>query len=343
MKYHNSEENASPQTILDIAGVVVSLLQDAESSTPRRPELTAEACSQVINAWCHIVRPETSAVSETDAIREVSRSLISSGLPPSRPGTVSLFENKHSFEITRVSRSLLLQWLRRDEPEVIEAASDAAVSLLILFSKDEQQKMITELTDAVADSVKGRDKGVLTVLLVAYPIAESLQPTITEAARSYWNRANDIQSRVVVLQSLMQSVFVSRLDFGDLILEGLDDYTTTARGDVGSLVRIEAVKLAGAIWKDRATAWSNSEITVFNDLVGKVLRLGAEKMDRVRVEAQKTIGYLIKSENQRSVNCPLAYNSMLILLVPNLYRPCRPLQKNTFRFCSICEPAINSF
>jgi hypothetical protein len=340
MKYHNPEENASPQTISDIAGVVVSLLQDAESSTSRRPELTAEACSHVINAWCHVVRPESSAVSGSDAIKEVSRSLISSGLPPSRSGTASWFENKHSFEITRVSRSLLLKWLRRDEPEVIEAASDAAVSLIISFSKDEQQKMITELIDAVADSVNGRDKGVLTVLLVAYHIAESLQPTIIEAARSYWNRASGIQSRVVVLQSSMQSVFVSRLDFGDLILEGLDDYTTTARGDVGSLVRIEAVKLAGAIWKDRTTTWSNSEITIFNDLVGKVLRLGAEKMDRVRVEAQKAIGYLIRSENSRSVNCPLTYNTMLISPVPNLYRSCRPLQKNTFHFCSVCGPAI---
>ena len=343
MKYHDLDENASPDVISEMASVVVSLLQDAETTTYRRPELTAEAFSQLINAWCHILRSDVDEVPETDAIREISSSLVSSDILGS-PSEISILCNSpHNPEIVRLSRSLVSQWLRRDEPEVIEATSDAAVNVLLLLRRDEQQSMLSDLIGAIADSVTGRNKGNLIVVLVAYPIADSLQSSIIDAVRGYWNRMNDIQSRVIVLQSLMKSIFASRLDFGDIILEGLDDYTTNARGDVGSLVRIEAVKIAGAIWKHRITAWSDSERAVFNELVGKALRLGSEKLDRVRVEAQRSIGYLIRLGHLRLVNALSSdYNLMLILLVSNLYGSSPHRQKSTSPSCLTCEPLAAS-
>ena len=47
--------------------------------------------------------------------------------------------------------------------------------------------------------------------------------------------------------------------FTEIISDGLDDYTTNARGDVGSLVRIEAVKAARALWVDAESEVSASQ------------------------------------------------------------------------------------
>jgi hypothetical protein len=38
--------------------------------------------------------------------------------------------------------------------------------------------------------------------------------------------------------------------FTNMVADGLDDYTTNARGDVGSLVRIEAAKAARELWRN---------------------------------------------------------------------------------------------
>lgn len=309
MKYHRMGENALPETVSEIASVVVSVLQDAEASTYRRPELIAEACSQLINAWCHILRSEANQLPETDAIGEISSPLASSSIPASSFAIPVSFTTHHNPEILRLAKLLVSNWLRRDEPEVIEATSDAAVSLLLLLSKDEVEDMISDLINVAAESNRGQDKGVLTVLLVAYPIADSLQSSIVDVVQGYWKRGTDIESRVVVLQSLMKSVFASRLNFTDIISDGLDDYTTNARGDVGSLVRIEAVRVAGAFWKDRVEAWSNSDNANFSALFGKVLRLGSEKLDRVRIEAQRSMGYLIRPSHPRLVKSSLQLRS----------------------------------
>lgn len=306
MKYHPGEI-AFPLIIQEIASIVVLMLQDAENNTYRRPELIAEASSHIINAWCHISRSEFGTTPKADAIREISSSLLNSTIAVSSPSAPITSTTQHT-EILRLARSLLGEWLRRNEPEVIDAASDAAINVLLLLDKDQQQSMISDMTSITGASARGQDKGVLTVLLASYPIADSLQPSIIDVVRSYWRRASGIENRVVVLQTLLRSVFAPRLDFADIISEGLDDYTTNARGDVGSLVRIEAVRVAGAMWKDTTKAWDDSESAIFSRLFGKVLRLGSEKLDRVRIESQKSIGYLVLPSPSMSVKYLLGHD-----------------------------------
>ena len=299
MKFHGLDDSASHQVVSEIGSAVVAILQDIETTIYRRPDLMAEASSQLINAWCHIMRSGVSKSHGPNTIVEVSNSLIGSDISAALSALNKTVPQTP--EIFRLARILVCQWLRREELEVIEAASAATVNLLLLLSEDERHSIVSELLALAVDSNRGQDKGILTVLLTAYPVTDSLQPLIINSVRGYWQRGNGIESRVVVLQSLMKSIFVSRLDFVDIISEGLDDYTTNARGDVGSLVRIEAVRVAGAIWKDRVNAWGDSETSIFNALFGKVLRLSAEKLDRVRAEAQRSIGYLISPSNSRSV------------------------------------------
>lgn len=83
-----------------------------------------------------------------------------------------------------------------------------------------------------------------------------------------------------------------------MIGEGLDDFTTNARGDVGSLVRVEATKAAGAIWADDVVL-DDIKMYAFKKLFGKVLRAAAEKLDRVRIEGQKAVASVLKASTSK--------------------------------------------
>ena len=60
----------------------------------------------------------------------------------------------------------------------------------------------------------------------------------------------------------------------------LEDYTTDQRGDVGSLVRIEAIDVVMLAWQPKIFDMIKSQ-AVFPDIV----RLAAEKLDKVRLRA----------------------------------------------------------
>ena len=61
---------------------------------------------------------------------------------------------------------------------------------------------------------------------------------------------HDIESRVAILHwlGLSHALLSESEQFMYMVSEGLDDYTTDARGDIGSLVRNEALKTASTIW-----------------------------------------------------------------------------------------------
>lgn len=61
----------------------------------------------------------------------------------------------------------------------------------------------------------------------------------------------------------------------------LDDYTTDQRGDVGSLVRIQAIEVVATAWRKGLLG----EEVVKRELLVRVCRLAAEKMDKVRFHA----------------------------------------------------------
>ncbi|KAK3709468.1 hypothetical protein LTR37_010841 [Vermiconidia calcicola] len=63
---------------------------------------------------------------------------------------------------------------------------------------------------------------------------------------------------------------------------GLNDYTTDERGDIGSLVRLQAVTCASSIF---ATPSFKRDTKVLQKLYADVHRLSLEKLDRVRLDA----------------------------------------------------------
>jgi tubulin-specific chaperone D len=73
----------------------------------------------------------------------------------------------------------------------------------------------------------------------------------------------------------------------DAVHRGLNDYTIDERGDVGSLVRLQAIKCTSCILFKPVFA---DRIELVDILRGDIYRLSMEKLDRVRLEAAKCRG-----------------------------------------------------
>ncbi|KAI4738824.1 hypothetical protein E4T50_10722 [Aureobasidium sp. EXF-12298] len=67
---------------------------------------------------------------------------------------------------------------------------------------------------------------------------------------------------------------------------GLNDYTITERGDVGSLVRTQAIQCVQSMWKSTQTQIDAGSRRL---LEGNIIRLSLEKMDRVRLQAARCL------------------------------------------------------
>lgn len=61
----------------------------------------------------------------------------------------------------------------------------------------------------------------------------------------------------------------------------LQDYTTDQRGDIGSLIRLEAVNAVRIAWQ-HGVAIQETDRT---ELMGLICSLAAEKLDKVRLQA----------------------------------------------------------
>ena len=74
---------------------------------------------------------------------------------------------------------------------------------------------------------------------------------------------------------------------------GLNDYTITERGDVGSLVRTQAIQCVQSIWESSQPQLEPASKQL---LEGNVIRLALEKMDRVRTQAAKCLAQISGSK-----------------------------------------------
>lgn len=67
------------------------------------------------------------------------------------------------------------------------------------------------------------------------------------------------------------------------VLNFLNDYTTDRRGDIGSLIRVEAVQAASILLKPDSHLPPSSPVV--QSLLGRLCRLASEKLDKVRLQA----------------------------------------------------------
>ncbi len=85
-----------------------------------------------------------------------------------------------------------------------------------------------------------------------------------------------------------------------VLLTALDDYTTDARGDVGSWVREEAMQVLSLLLPlmDRVCRLDQEQVLrLCQRVIGKLLRQGVEKIDRVRAAAGLALTQLVHGDS----------------------------------------------
>lgn len=283
------------------------ILQDSKTTKYRKPELIAEATGElVISATPALLlsateggKPKyqlTSLLSGSNIIDESNlthSSSIENLLDMLQTGRLKLFD-----ELLVTLQGTLNEWLDRNETEVIRTSSRAALVIIVFASQEIRMKIIEDWSNKVRRPQTSRTKlgnGFFHALARAYPVHKKQLGQLgylplSKVFAERWTQDNDVETRVAILQSLTGKEILQDkiLDFLNIISEGLDDYTTNARGDIGSHVRLEAIKATKTLWDKK-----KDDEQVVTVLFPRILRLAAEKLDKVRNEAQSALAMLL--------------------------------------------------
>ncbi|CAG8960761.1 hypothetical protein HYFRA_00002298 [Hymenoscyphus fraxineus] len=300
--------------------VLRGFLDSSISQSPRRSE--KEQASMLCQLDIPLWHGGAGSIVPTEALTSCQNSY-DSGFPPMKA-------------VTESARRLLLQFAKLKEKESIQSVTEALSNYILLFEKTERATVVMELIEAViADGNSGRTgqgKASLKSLFVILPLVadsslnpKGLQEKIFSTLHWRWTLVNDIETRVTILECLAHSsaLLTHTTKFTSMIREGLDDYTTDNRGDVGSHVRIAALRVVEVFGRNLEPS-DKRGYAMFHTFVGRILRLASEKLDKVRIEAQKALTWATSNEpNHRGAFVNLSSNSheyyAALLAFPDYY------------------------
>ncbi|KAI9821625.1 MAG: hypothetical protein M1827_002206 [Pycnora praestabilis] len=246
----------------------VSTLTDVDlTSSVLRPELTSEAACLLISSLARWSVPSAS--------RPAMYLLPSGGF------------------LDTCLRILSLSLIRTEET-VIKASSTAACDLFALLDPSLQVELVNswisflKLDQTSRMGGSGRGFGHLAALGLVFSLMPDAgvhqsadQETIIDALVYRCGPYVEIESKVAAIRSLAGGVLALKVltpNITEALNSSLNDYTIDQRGDVGSLVRLEAIEAVVIAWK----AETIKEPAIKEHLLSSVCRLAAEKLDKVR-------------------------------------------------------------
>ncbi|KAI9171066.1 Tubulin-specific chaperone D [Paramyrothecium foliicola] len=292
-----------------ILGEVTTILHSCQSTTFRRPELVAEAVSQlavsILPVLQVMVLPDYSFAGVQTGGLLLSPSYLKGymGLVTS-VDTISARPKEADSFLTAL-QAVVPHSLAWNDVDTMEQAATAALTLLIFSNPEERLDLLTKWADVVRHKPSSRasvhGNGYFYALAMAQPLVNnpsqctSSQDLVCTALIQRWKEDSDIETRVAILQSLRRSRLLQTTvtQFFGLLNDGLNDFTTNARGDVGSHVRVEALRAVQAVWRAVGNHTTDASVTA---LLPSTLRLCAEKLDRVRPEAQAALALAMQPE-----------------------------------------------
>lgn len=279
--FMDSPERADLTTLWSLLEKELDLEEKAFTSPALRPELTASSFCNFLGAMVTITYP---------GANEAGTSQLSTAM-------VRLFN----------------LCLARREDSVLEAiprTTRGVLRLLNIISPVQKDELVSEWLSKLENeaSYNGlRCSGHAIALGAAYSLLgdedttsppTEKQASIVEILAFRCTAAVAIEARTVALQAfdVMLRNCRNPLSAGplypgvkdkiaDALHIGLNDYTVTERGDVGSLVRLEALSTAGTAWETGLLNGSTYEENLHAD----VLRLSLEKLDKVRLRAAQVL------------------------------------------------------
>ncbi|PYI15269.1 tubulin-specific chaperone D [Aspergillus violaceofuscus CBS 115571] len=225
-------------------------------------------------------RPELTAEASACLIDSLSRATSSQAGPRPPPPSSAVLDQ---------ARDVLLLCISRSEDISIETSSQAVSELWPLLSSETQHEILEAWFAHLSTAWNlPTGRGQIAALGAVFrrlppdsPLRESVIANLTRCAE----KEELIEKRVAAVRSLSGGV-LPHIDITDRLVNHLvtllNDYTTDRRGDVGSLVRLEAIQAAGIILPNDSAGRSRVR---FQAIVGCLCRLAAEKLDKVRIAA----------------------------------------------------------
>ncbi|KAL3472084.1 tubulin folding cofactor D C terminal-domain-containing protein [Aspergillus californicus] len=224
-----------------------------------RPELTAEGSSRLIFS-----------LSQAPPLSELNVSPLSLDL------------------LDRACKTLLLCLSRSDDVS-IEASSSALAQMWPLLPGSKQKEIIQGWFSHIRvtrNLPTGRGHiSVLGSIFSKLDSDDSARQSIIDELIRCAEKEELIEKRVLAVKSFSAGVLPHinlTNDIAKSLVGLLNDYTTDRRGDIGSLVRLQAIQAAKIVLQKKAGTTRSSQI---KDIVGCICRLAAEKLDKVRLEA----------------------------------------------------------
>lgn len=335
-------KNPSPlhDFVSNTLSILVPIFQDAEQYMEKRRavDLSGEGISRTLLSCIPLLRADVvfrffAADSQEHQSEEAVFSQILTPLWHGRAGSVIPHDCLTSCQLAHDSgfhptngimeptRRLFVQFVKLRENETVQAVTQALSNFILLLDKTERATVIMELIEGVTvdgnSGRKGQGKAYIQLLFMVLPLLEDsplnpkgLQDTAFSTLHWRWSLGHDIETRVTILECLANSstLLTHTKIFASMIHEGLDDYTTDNRGDVGSHVRIAALRVV-EVFGSHLEPENEQGYRVYHDFFGRILRLAAEKLDKVRIEAQKALIWATKKDESRDRILELPPNS----------------------------------
>ncbi|KAM0249211.1 hypothetical protein ACHAQJ_009117 [Trichoderma viride] len=297
---------------------VSTILEDCKSTEYRRPELIVEAASRLAVSSLPIIQVATFSDFSVERL-EKGGDILSADKTTELPDIISAFGSIQQIPevetLTLRLRDVIPKWLSRNEQDTVESASAAGLMLLLLSSSEQRTETLEQWAKMIAVKSGGRSvatgNGYYHVMAMAQPLSHSSQDNnnggtdiVCAAFLERWSVDSEVETRVSILHSLLSGRILRDRPtvFLNLLADGLNDYTTTARGDEGSLVRFQTLKAIKVLWGDigRPAAQADWIEASVRKLIHNILRLSAEKLDRVRRVAKDVVALLMTEKENHT-------------------------------------------
>ena len=197
--------------------------------------------------------------------------------------------------------------LRQSDEVVLDASTKAAEALFRILDRDLQEDLVSRwaqlLRDPSSQSREGSVAGVTAALGAIFQHAQSSesQNLIIDTLISLVSSEYDISLRCTALKSLTSGILASNgrrlsavtswqagnltfLVISEKLSQALNaclnDYTTDRRGDIGSLIRLEAIDATAVVLKKGLLSMRERK-----GMAARICGLAVEKLDKVRFRA----------------------------------------------------------
>lgn len=211
----------------------------------------------------------------------------------------ALMQDSHSMvKIARVVDILERCQLGSEKDVIVNAAANAASDVFKIFSRDQKVFVLERwLHDNNVEGPEGKSKGRIMALGAVYPMMpedgdhaegprHQFQTKILERLKHFAIGAWPIETKIsamISLRSIVPYLELSKVGLEHVFLAALTDYTIDQRGDVGSHLRVEGIKIMQAI-----LSLDTGSLAIREALIRpmqEVAKLAGEKLDKVRFEA----------------------------------------------------------